>query len=249
MKNGVVGIIVFAIAIAGVGITAGADTVSSFGPLPEATFGGSGIPNDSVAITSITDGGVTITLGLAAHGRFDNPEVTNDGNGTFFTEPGTDVPSTDPNALDVALWNFDFYAEVEGASFSDYQFDLFYDANPDSSTDFGILDFNEAVLAGGGDLASTTLVEGSQNLSFDFLFNDSLSFITAPSSPFDANATGLYSFSLQATRISDSQVLGSTLMTVAVVPVPAAVGLGFLGMVCVAGATARRRRNRFNHGV
>ena len=61
---------------------------TTFGPLPGATFGGSGIPNDAVAITTIVDGTTTITLGLTAHQRFASPAVTNNGAGVFTAQAG-----------------------------------------------------------------------------------------------------------------------------------------------------------------
>ena len=70
-------------------------TFDTFGPLPAATFGGSGIPNDSVAIsTHVIDGGPTITLGLTAHQRFFNPPLTN------------------PSALFGAKWNFGWFVDL-----------------------------------------------------------------------------------------------------------------------------------------
>ncbi len=50
-------------------------TFDTFGTLSGATFGGTGIPNNAVAITRITSGGYNITLGLTAHGRFFNPPI------------------------------------------------------------------------------------------------------------------------------------------------------------------------------
>lgn len=220
------------LAVAAISMPAGAASVSSFGPLPGATFGGSGIPNDAVSITTITDNGVTITLGLAAHGRFDNPEVTNDGNGTFFARPGTRISPDDPSMLDAALWNFDFYVNIDGAAFDAYAFELLYDTDPGGGTDFGVLDLNNAATAIGADLTMTSLVEGSENLTFGFLFDDPVDFpfITPPGTPFDANATGVYSFALNATRISDSAFLGAATMDVSVVPLPPAVGIGVAGL-------------------
>lgn len=94
---------------------------TSFGTLAGATFGGSGIPNDAVAITTITNSGNTITLGLTATQRLNNPALTNDLNGTFFAAPGVD-----PNQAGYAVWNYDFYADVSGGNASSYSFDLVY---------------------------------------------------------------------------------------------------------------------------
>ena len=59
-------------------------TYDTFGPLTVATFGGSGIPNDAVAIDNTTSG---LVLGLAAHGRYTGA-LANDGAGTFTAAAG-----------------------------------------------------------------------------------------------------------------------------------------------------------------
>ena len=94
-------------------------TGTTFGSLPAATFGGSGIPNDSVEITTIGN----LTLGLTATQRFANPAVTNDGAGTFFAGAGGDTLNGAPA---YGQWNFDFYIKGLGQS----QFvKLYYDNN------------------------------------------------------------------------------------------------------------------------
>lgn len=61
----------------------------TFGDLAGAEFGGDGIPNDAVAISTFTaQNGDMLTLGLTATGRFANPPVGNDGAGTFTADPG-----------------------------------------------------------------------------------------------------------------------------------------------------------------
>jgi hypothetical protein len=45
-----------------------APVYDTFGALPQATFGGSGIPNDAVAIGTFSNPAGNFTLGLAAHG-------------------------------------------------------------------------------------------------------------------------------------------------------------------------------------
>lgn len=87
---------------------------ASFGALPAATFGGSGIPNGSVVQSTCGN----VTLGLTATQRFTSPALTNDGISTFFATPGFDASA--PGTY--AKWNFDFY--VGGATSTDY-FTLF----------------------------------------------------------------------------------------------------------------------------
>jgi len=73
----------------------------SFGPLPQATFGGTGIPNDRVAVTSED----TILLALSVSPRYAAPAVADNGAGVFTVQAGVspDAPSpVDP----YALWNF-----------------------------------------------------------------------------------------------------------------------------------------------
>lgn len=80
----------------------------TFGTLTGATFGGSGIANNAVAITTIDGGsGNTFKLGLTAHARFSEPVVTNDGAGTFSAAAGGF--SSNPS---LSRWNFAYYVEV-----------------------------------------------------------------------------------------------------------------------------------------
>ena len=116
------GIVALALCLASVA-TVSAITITptgtTFGSLPAATFGGSGIPNNAVEITTI--GG--LTLGLTATQRFANPAVTNDGAGTFFAGAGGDTLNGAPT---FGQWNFDFYIKGLGQS----QFvKLYYDNN------------------------------------------------------------------------------------------------------------------------
>ena len=113
------------------------------------------------------------------------------------------------------------------------------------TTDFGTLDLNAAVVALGGTLGTTTLVEGSENLDFDYLYDIPVDFpfIAPPAGSFNANEGGLYSFSLSATRIIDATFLGASNMTVQVVPVPPAAAMGFFGLGLVAFLGRRKKSN------
>ena len=78
-------------------------TFDTFGPLPQATFGGSGIPNDAVAQSTFEGTGI---LALSSTQRFFNPPVTNDGAGNYFAEPGSNfggpgstVPTKAPSGI------------------------------------------------------------------------------------------------------------------------------------------------------
>ncbi len=206
---------------AATGIKNGPGTVvtKSFGSLPEATFGGTGIPNHAVAITEITGlaGGIAIKLGLTATQRFSNPAVTNDGSGNFFAPNGTtfDVGLNS----DVGKWNFNYYMKVTGGTFADCKFCILYDFDPASSnaqSGWGKIDVNAGIVAnfGAAALGATTLVEDSQNLTFAFLDTPIPGVITPPTHPtFDANATGEYGFALIAKDAGGTEI-GRTEMKV-----------------------------------
>lgn len=91
----------------------------TFGTLAGATFGGSGIPNTDVAITTV--GGVT--LGLSAAQRFSSPVVTDDNAGNFFATAGS-YGVSNPT---YGKWNFNFY--IAGLS-GGQSVALYYDLNP-----------------------------------------------------------------------------------------------------------------------
>jgi hypothetical protein len=215
-----------------------------FGPFPNATFGGSGIPNNQVAAsTQIVDGDVTITIALAATQRYDNPTVTWDGEGGYFAGAGSSFEG--PGPTEGALWNFSFYIGLENsngstAKLTDYEIDLFYDFNPAGPesccnvSGLGRWDIDETIAAGLWGAGSDLLVQDSQNLMFGFLGTTNLPYIAAPTDvlTFDENALGNYQFAISVT--DGFFPVESVAMEVNVVPIPAAVwlfgsGLGFLG--------------------
>lgn len=205
-----------------------------FDELPAADFGGSGIPNDPVAWTDLDlGGGIEITLGLGASQRYDNPPLTNDGAGTYYATPGSSIEG--PNNLLGALWNFNYYVDIAGATFADYNIVLRYDVDA-SGEDFGELNLSNYVLFGGP-------AQDSQNLMFSGFYTDVPGFLDAPSGAFDPLALGIYSFELIAFDLLGAE-LGRVAMNVEVVPVPVppAAGLGLLGLAAV-GILRRRSRS------
>src|ERR1700760_2686671 len=95
------------------GLTAIASPVTpsydTFGNLNANWGGSSGNPHDPVAVTTVVDGGNTITLGLAAQQRYFNPPVGNNGAGTYFATTGQNNGGPgSSSAFQGALWNFDF---------------------------------------------------------------------------------------------------------------------------------------------
>jgi hypothetical protein len=196
------------IALASVGFIANSASLANpitpsydtFGLLSGATFGGSGIPNDSVAIKTI---GV-VTLGLTATQRYSNPTVTNNGAGTYFATPGEDsVPN-------YARWNFGFYAS--NASQNDFYLQLLWDLNPGAGTD-------EASLSSGISLfyAGSTQ-QDSWNLGMPFL-----------GSGFNPAAAGEYSFALILRSVT-GQELGRSAINVNVGSVPDTASTGLLAL-------------------
>lgn len=181
----------------------------TFGSLPAATFGGTGIPNDAVAIKTITDGSVSVTLGLTAHQRYDNPALANNGAGVFTAQPGANVKGGTLGAL----WNFAFYVNVTGTLASPWSFDVLYDFNPGANTPESSL--------GAIHLGNTLGADDSQNLLFAYLDGSTaigglaatLGFTTPPTGSFNPNADGEYSFALIARDVTGAEV-GRSAITV-----------------------------------
>ncbi len=196
-----------------------------FGPLPEATFGGQGIPNDEVAVSrQFEDGDTLITVALSATQRFSNPALTNDGAGTYFANAGSNFGGNGESADEGALWNFNFYVDVDGpgALLADYDINLFYDFDPafdNGPSGLGVINLTNFILS---EDPTLTRLEGSQNLLFGFLASDVPGFITAPTAgAFDPNVNGEYNFALQVSRAG--WPVEAVRMDVQVVPVPGAL--------------------------
>lgn len=197
-------------------VTAGAapitPTYTTFGTLSGATFGGSGIPNNAVAITTIGD----VTLGLTAHQRYFNPPVANDGAGTFTAVNGGDIYSSPPQP-GYARWNFAWYVKNNSTT-TTYAVDLLYDFDPAVGTDETSLG---SVLF---PLFPTIKAEDSWNLGMSFLgmsatYISPPATVTAPSySSFDPHADGQYSFALILRDAGSGSELGRAAINVNVVP-------------------------------
>ncbi len=211
----------------------------TFGTLAGATFNGtpvsSGIPNDAVAITTVDDGaGNSFKLGLTAHERFSEPDVGNDGAGTFTALSGGF--STAPS---LARWNFAYYVEVLTGSVAGNTFNLLYDFDPAANTlqtALGNVDVTAAI-------SSAAPFQDSQNLGFGFLAGTPpFPEITPPAfSTFNPNANGEYSFALIATDAQGAE-LGRSAILVNTVPEPATMAMFSLLTVGAAGAYRRKKR-------
>lgn len=207
---------------------------TSFGSLPGATFGGTGIPNTSVAKTDVfVNGSTQVTLALVAHGRYSNPVVTDNGAGDYYAAPGSNCGiATDPvgctSSIQGALWNFGYYIKVAGTDpnfndFGDFTFTLYYDFNPGAGTSFGNLgkiNINNALLASSILPSSVTLLQDSQNLLFSG-FATAVPFVVTPPTygPFDPDALGEYNFYIGFTANNMPAFSGAVGIDVNVVPV------------------------------
>ncbi|MEE4185721.1 MAG: hypothetical protein V2J12_08135 [Gammaproteobacteria bacterium] len=228
------------------GGAAAAPIFDVFGPLPEATFGGTGIPNDAVAVSSqFVDGDTTITVALSATQRLFNPALTNDGAGTYFAQAGSNLGGPgSTSALEGALWNVNYYIDVDDpgatARLTDYDINIYYDFDPafdNGLAGLGSINVTSWLLAGPNPLATTT--QGSENLLFDFLGVAVPGIVTPPTFPaFDPNALGEYNFAITVAR--NGFPVETVAMDVQVVPVPAAAVL-FPSALAMLGWMRRRR--------
>ncbi len=206
---------------------------------PQATFGGSGIPNTQLMCS--TFGGVSIILG--ASGRFSNPLVTTDGLGTYFAGVGGD-----PNNVNLAKWNWNFFiGDANGAGGQNalnYIYEIQFDSDP-------------AVGNGGrGSIGFPVLpgllgYQNSENLGFGFLYGN-VGLVSPTYGAFDPNDLGRYDFTLIQRTLAGAIVNQVGIGVVVnsdgqptptdVVPEPATMtllGFGLTGL-----AAAKRRRNK-----
>lgn len=206
-------------------------TYTTFGTLSGATFGGTGIPNNAVAITTIGN----VTLGLTAHARYSNPPVSNNGAGVFTAVAGGDIYTPAPNTQPTwARWNFGWYASSSGSG--NYLLELRYDFDPGVGTDESLLG-KILIPLGPPPLGLGTLLQDSWNLGMTFLGNSAPG-VTPPTYPsFDPNASGEYSFALILRDLSGNE-LGRAAILVKAVPDGGAtlglLGVGLLGLVALA---------------
>jgi hypothetical protein len=228
------------------GIASAFTVYDTFGAFPDASWGGTGIPNDAVAAAkTIIDGDTTIRIAMNATGRFSNPQLSNNGAAVFFAGAGQNCgiatdPVGCPSGTQGALWNFNYFIDIvsgSGKTLKDYQFDLWYDFNPAGpnaccTLPTGRINMTNAILFSAN--PNSVLEQGSQNLLFSFLAANAPPVITAPGGSFNPNALGNYQFALTVTN--GFFPVESVAMEVQVVPVPAAVwlfgsALGLMGVM------------------
>jgi hypothetical protein len=186
-------------------LTGGIALASPLVTLSGATFGGTGIANNAVEVTTI-NGTDTITLGLTATPRFPNPPVgqalPNDtASATFFATAGNGLT---PGR---ATWNLDYYISVNNGDLASYTFKLLLNGSALAINPVLTAQNDETATSGtfttsGG----TAIAQDSENALFLGI---------------DPNATGTDDFELQVFGLNSDgapKLLGESDITVDVVP-------------------------------
>ena len=185
---------------------------TSFGTLSAATFGGSGISNDAVAVTSLSGA----TLGLSATPRYNSPALSNNGAGVFQAQAGA-YGSGD----NMALWNYDYYIGG-GLTALQYSYKLLVDFNPAAGNDQSTYtDMSYLLLAG---------AQNSQNLGFNTGYLQ-----------FDPTQNGEYGVVLAAFKNGREVGRSAILVDVGDVPEPASYALVGAALAGAAFAARRRK--------
>lgn len=216
------------------GLSAVSPAMAGLVPMPGATFGGAGIPNDAVAVTEYSQSWVGITLGLTAHQRYSNPPLANNDVDTFYALPGTgtDLAHATPG---YAQWNFAFHVGFAPASIGadlwyglGNSISLYYDLNPavgSGATTGGVIPV--AAFTGG-------VFQNSWNLGMPFLSGGT----------FDPSATGEYEFRLVVNE-SGNPVAAAAIKVVVANPSAVPDGSSTLilsGLALIAMTAVKRRR-------
>jgi hypothetical protein len=213
---------------------------TTFGALPGANFGGSGIPNTDVAITTYSSAAPlsALTLGLSTTtrcaGAICGAAVSNNGAATFTVQ--AEAPfAANPG---YAGWNIDYYAQGNSNL---YNFKLFYDFNPalaNGQNTHGV--FNLFTVTGSAGTGG--LDQNSSNMGFASLATSVPGVIAAPSfSPFNPNASGQYTFALIAfDKVSGAEVARSA-MLISAVPEASSYAMLLAGLAGIGGWVRRRQ--------
>ena len=202
------------------------------------TFGGSGIPNDAVAVTSVTDGSYSFTLGLTAHQRYSNPALTNNAlTHTFFAPAGDEAVFGSPGHQEpgYARWNFAWHIGYTGTAPADagYDVNLLFDTDAGAGASLQESSWMNFVYPFGSAIGVNSLGDSWNMGMSDF------------NSGFNSSADGIYDFALVLTK--DGAELGRSAITVVVgnpvTSVPdAASTLALSGLALIGLAAVARRR-------
>ena len=125
----------------------------TFGSIPGATFGGSGIPNNAMMVGG--SGGAT--MGLTATPRYTSPAVTNDGAGNYYAPAG--ISTGGPTNAGFAGWNFDYYIDPANSGST---FTLYVDTDPAAGNTLGSM-MSAAFTSGFQDSSNLKYFSGSFN--------------------------------------------------------------------------------------
>lgn len=190
----------------------------SFGSLAAANFGGSGIPNNAVAITSLPN----VTLGLTATQRFSEPAVTNNGAGVFQAVTGAYGPGDN-----LARWSFNFYI---GGALTAYTYKLF----GDYSAAVGDADSTYIDISGYLTVPDSLLTAGTIQNSENLGFNTNMA-------QFNPDVAGQYGFYLAAFQGGTEVGRSAILVNVGTVPEPGSLALVGIALLGMAGGMLRKR--------
>ena len=213
------------------GLAAMATSTTTFGTLPGATWGGSGIDNNNAVITTINvsdpfTAGDVVTLGLEANPRSTPGVLANDGVSTYFATTGS--PAGHPT---LSTWNIGFFlGSSPNNTLSRYTFTLTYGLEGGTSFTFDPMTI-------GDNTGAPNSALNSENLGFGFL--------SVPIGGFNPNAAGIYDFTLDA--YLGQEHLGSDSAKVVVRSVPdggstiAMLGFAACGLFLFKRASNRRQ--------
>lgn len=237
----------------------------SFGELAYPGPGGTSIPfewstgdNDNTGFlftnSQVNDGWLTVGLRASPYYTGDNGLPSYVGNNTFQVQAGTTVPIANPPAQfdpSAPRWGFNWSISMDGDRAASALNGLWWSmriAGPNGTGgtgNWGTL-VGGMVNLGGGAVNGTDYSQGRWQLGYTFfpLSSQNTPGVGIPSLwdglAFNPNTLGDYQFTVDVRQGQYGAVVGSTSMTVSVVPAPGAIAV--LGLSGLAGLGGGRRR-------